>query len=116
MATRPRCGTRNGSPALPLPQSLTVDLGGRYDVSGVRYHPRQDGNLSGVITGYRVYGSPGGTTWTALASGTWPADAAVKTVELTTHAIRFVRLEAVTGSNNLAQVSELDVLGTPSGG
>jgi ABC-type sugar transport system ATPase subunit/O-glycosyl hydrolase len=104
------------SPALPLPQSLTVDLGGRYDVSGVRYHPRQDGNLSGVITGYRVYGSPGGTTWTALASGTWPADAAVKTVELTTHAIRFVRLEAVTGSNNLAQVSELDVLGTPSGG
>jgi endo-alpha-N-acetylgalactosaminidase len=69
-----------------------------------------------VITGYRVYASTDGQEWTRIASGAWPADASMKTVPLGAGDVRYLRLEAVSGSNRLAQVSELEVLGTSVGG
>jgi hypothetical protein len=69
-----------------------------------------------VITGYRVYASIDGQEWTRIASGAWPADASMKTVPLDAGDVRYLRLEAVSGPNRLAQVSELDVLGTSVGG
>src|SRR5262249_15545500 len=56
----------------PLPHSLVLDLGGQYQVDGVRYLPRQDGSPNGTIASYQFYGSANGSTWgTAVAAGTF---------------------------------------------
>jgi len=56
-----------------LPHMLTINLGGTLDVSALRYLPRQDANLNGVIGRYEVYTSPScaSLTWTRVASGNW---------------------------------------------
>jgi len=68
----------------PLPHSLVLDLGGQYQVDGLRYLPRQDGNPNGTIARYQFYVSDNGTTWgTAVAAGTFAADTTEKTVRFT---------------------------------
>src|SRR4030095_11881 len=77
----------------PLPHTLVLDLGGQYQVDGVRYLPRQDGDSNGTIAGYQFYVSADGTTWgTAVATGTFAADPTEKTVRFNAKAQRYVRL------------------------
>src|SRR5262249_24806130 len=66
----------------PLPHTLVLDLGGQYQVDGLRYLPRQDADSpNGTIAGYEFYVSPDGTTWgTTVAAGTLAADTTEKTV------------------------------------
>src|SRR5262244_2473868 len=99
----------------PLPHTLVLDLGGQYQVDGVRYLPRQDGTLNGTIAGYQFYVSADGTTWgTAVATGTFAADTTEKTVRFTAKAGRYVRLVAMSEINGNAWTSaaELNVFGT----
>ncbi|MDR0341992.1 MAG: discoidin domain-containing protein [Nocardiopsaceae bacterium] len=96
------------------PQSITFDLGGNYDVSGLLYLPRQDGNPNGTITGYNVYASPDGTTFTKVASGTWPDDATQKSASFTTGAVRYIRLEGVQAHNDNVSAAEINIIGTPA--
>src|SRR6266699_6783060 len=99
----------------PLPHTLVLDLGGQYQVDGLRYLPRQDGSPNGTIAGYEFYVSPDGTTWgTAVAAGTLAADTTEKTVRFTAKAGRYVRLVAVSEMNGQAWTSaaELNVFGT----
>src|SRR5712691_45650 len=68
----------------PLPHSLVLDLGARYQVDGFRYLPRQDGSPNGTIAGYQFYVSDDGVTWgTPAAAGTLAANTSEKTVRFT---------------------------------
>ncbi|MDQ6423637.1 discoidin domain-containing protein [Paenibacillus sp. LHD-117] len=87
------------SPATTLPQSITLNLGGSYNVTKLRYLPRQDGNPNGNITNYTIYVSTNGTTFTQVASGTWPDgwDFTEKSVTITGTGVSYVRLTATAG-------------------
>lgn len=91
----------------PLPQSITLALGGAYDLSELAYQPRLDGNLNGVITSYVVHVSADGEQFAPVASGSWAADATLKSARLDAPAARFVRLEATAGSGGFASAAEI---------
>jgi O-glycosyl hydrolase len=93
----------------PLPATLTLDLGGEWDVEGITYLPRQDGNGNGLITGYNVYVSSDGATFTKVAGGTWAGDALMKAVRWAPTRARYLRLEATAGTAGVASVATLDV-------
>ena len=102
------------SPYDALPREITLDLGRTYDVSGLRYLPRQDNNHNGVITSYTVSVGSDGTNFTQVTSGNWADDFTTKSADFTSQPARYVRLTAVTGHSGLASAAELDVLGTPT--
>jgi hypothetical protein len=104
------------SPYDPLPRSITLDLGMAYDVSGLRYVPRQDNNHNGVITSYAVSVSSDGTNFTQMAAGAWADDFATKAADFAAQPARYVRLTALAGHAGLASAAELEVVGTPGGG
>lgn len=83
-------------PYAPGPQSVTIDTGAVQPLSQLRYWPRQDSNSNGVITGYNVYVSTDGTTFTLVDSGTWAFDHTMKSAPLGVRA-RYVRLEVTEG-------------------
>src|SRR5215831_348097 len=98
----------------PLPHTLVLDLGGQYQVDGLRYLPRQDGNPNGTIAGYQFYVSSDGTTWgSAVAAGTFAADTTEKTVRFPATPGRYVRLVALSEINGQPWTSaaELNVFG-----
>lgn len=64
----------------PLPHTFTIDMGTAQAVRGLKYLPRQDGNPNGTIKAYSIDVSTNGTTWTPVASGTFAAGSAEKTV------------------------------------
>jgi large repetitive protein len=54
------------SPASPPPPHwIQIDLGSTLRVSGLRYLPRQDGTVNGIIARYRVTSSADGVNWSA---------------------------------------------------
>lgn len=97
------------SPAQPLPQSLTISLGGVYNVSKVRYRTRLDGNLNGTITSYKIYTSTDGVNFTPVATGNWPDDTSEKIVTFTPISASHLRLEAVAGHSGYAAINEINV-------
>lgn len=97
-----------------LPQSITIDQGVVKTVASLRYLPRQDSSTQGNITGYNVYVSTNGTTFTKVVDlGTWSSNASRKTANFTPVSARYVRLEAVTAQNAFANASEITLLETP---
>ena len=97
-----------------LPQSLTVDLGQvRPDVSVFNYVPRyipQVGeSADGAITMYAIETSTDGTTFTQATSGTWPADAKMKTASFGPVAARYVRLDALAVNGTNAAATEVAI-------
>lgn len=66
------------TPMVNLPQSLTLHLGGTFTINQISYTPRQDGTPNGNITGYNVYTSTNGTTFTKVKTGIWNNDSADK--------------------------------------
>lgn len=103
------------SPMAYLPQSITLNLGGTYNVTTIKYLPRQDGNQNGRITGYNVYTSTNGTSFTPVASGTWTNDASEKTASFTATSASYIRLEATSAGGGYASAAEINVL-TSGGG
>lgn len=97
------------SPPHPLPQSITLDLGGSYPTDGITYLPRQDGNHNGDITAYTVYASTDGQTFTPVASGTWTSDSSLKWVTWAPVTASYIRLEATSGFNGYASADEINV-------
>lgn len=96
------------------PQSITLDLGGSYDVTGLRYLPRQDGYINGIITSYNIYASQDGTSFTKISSGSWPLDASEKTATFDATGIHYIRLEGVQAGNNFVSAAEINILGSPT--
>ncbi|HZC27988.1 MAG TPA: discoidin domain-containing protein, partial [Actinopolymorphaceae bacterium] len=106
------CGTlwhTAWSPYAPPPQSITLDLGQGYQTTGLLYQPRQDGNPNGIVTDYQVLASADGVTYSEVASGSWPADAATKVATWPATAARFVRLVGVNGSGGYVSAAEINV-------
>ena len=93
----------------PLPQSITLRLGGTYQVSSLQYVPRQDGNSNGNITSYNVYASIDGTNFTKVAAGTWPNNSTRKTASFAPVSAAYIKLEATAGSGGWASASEISV-------
>lgn len=57
-----------------LPQDITYDLGYSHTVEGLRYIPRQDGNLTGHFQEFSVYTSDDGEEYKLLKKFTSTAD------------------------------------------
>jgi hypothetical protein len=96
-------------PLVALPQSITVSLGGSYNLSELRYLPRQDGSQNGIITSYNVYVSGDGTTFTLAATGSWAADTTEKSASLSAVNASYVRLEATATVGGYVAASEITV-------
>ena len=103
------------APLAPLPQSITVDLGSPRTVDGLVYLPRQDGGTSGIITGYTISISADGTTFTPVASGSWPADTSIRSASFPAVQARYVQLTATSSVSGYASADELDVSYLPGG-
>ena len=103
----------------PFPHQLTLRLASSYIVTGLRYLPRQDGSLYGIITAYAVYVSTDGVTWgTPVASGTWPGTSAQKEISFAGKEGRYVRLVATAAASTAkyrgtyTSAAEINLLGT----
>ena len=97
-----------------LPHDLQVNLGGLYQLMGLRYLPRQEVTSEGRVGQYKVYVSADGMTWgTAVASGTWANHGAAKEVTFAPVVGQFVRLQALSdlGGSTVTSVAELTLLG-----
>lgn len=97
------------APKDPLPQSITLDLGGVYDVTGLDYQTRADFKPDGIITGYRVLASADGAQFAEVASGVWDRDYYLKKIEFFAPGTRYLRLEATEGSGGVASAAEIRV-------
>jgi len=103
----------NWEPMAPPPHHLILDLKQSVRVSGVTYLPRQD-MTNGRIARYEIYISTDGENWgRPVAEGTWPNDAAPKTVRFDEpHNARFVKLVALSEVNDqpFASAAEVNVI------
>ncbi|MFC5452350.1 M60 family metallopeptidase [Paenibacillus aestuarii] len=97
----------------PLPQSITLNLGGSYNVSALEYLPRQDWGSNGIITAYNVYTSTDGVNFTKVTSGSWANDGLVKTATFAPTTASYVKLEATAGVGGYASAAEMNVYYTP---
>ncbi|MBP1962247.1 discoidin domain-containing protein [Paenibacillus aceris] len=98
-----------------LPQSITLNLGGTYDVNKIKVLPRQGGGINGIITAYNVYASTDGVQYTKVSSGTWAMGSEEKTAEFPATRASFIKLEATAGYNGWASAAEINVyrIGVP---
>jgi alpha-L-fucosidase len=100
---------------LPLPQSITVDLGGVWsNVSVLEYLPKQWDRhylTDGDITSYGISTSLDGITFTPVASGRWAGNITTKIAEWPERNAAFVRLEVHTGTGGYANISGLHIGG-----
>ena len=97
------------TPVAPLPQSITLALGGTFNVSKLRYLPRQDSNQNGIISVYNVYVSADGLNFVRVATGNWAIDASEKSATFTPVSAAYVRLEAAAGQAGFASAGEINI-------
>ncbi len=57
-------------------QRLTMELAEPATIDALRYLPRQDGNVNGTVTSYRIVYSDNGTDWHTASEGQWPSNGA----------------------------------------
>ncbi|HEY5957295.1 MAG TPA: discoidin domain-containing protein [Polyangiaceae bacterium] len=99
----------------PHPHEIQIDLGAVYDLTGMRYLPRQDKDDHGMVAGYQFYVSDDSSQWgTAVASGTFNSDRTAKVVSFAKKSGRYVRFVALSEINggDWTSVAELDLAGT----
>lgn len=101
-------------PKTGLPQSVTIDLGGMYMVKGIVYQPRHDIKIhkpeESYITKCNIYTGRDHKNFTKVASPAWIPGTSSKWVEWKPENIRYIKLEAVEGSNGKASIGELSVV------
>ena len=99
----------------PYPHEILIDLGATYNLTGMSYLPRQDGNPNGTVAKYEFYASSDSANWgTAVKTGTFASDATEKVVSFTSTAARYIRFRALSEIQGkaYAAVAELNVVGT----
>ena len=97
------------------PHEIVIDLGGTFNVSGLRYLPRQDGTENGMIADYEIYVSEDGSSWgNPVKTGSWEADIDRSDTEFSGHVGRYVKLVALSevNGNPWASAAEINILGT----
>ncbi|MCE5242567.1 MAG: discoidin domain-containing protein [Syntrophobacteraceae bacterium] len=106
--------TQYSPSSTPLPHEIQINLGTRYEISGFRYLPRQDGGVNGRIKDYRFYVSEDGVNWgNPVATGSFANTAAEKQVTTSTAIGQFVRLVALSEVNGgpWTSMAEINVVG-----
>ncbi|MFJ9380892.1 RICIN domain-containing protein [Streptomyces sp. NPDC101455] len=100
---------------LTLPHSITIDLGGVWsNVSTLEYLPKQwnrTESSAGDITGYTVFTSTDGATFTQVASGTWATGRATKVVEWAARNVGHVRIRVDSGTGGYANIGGVRIGG-----
>jgi hypothetical protein len=103
----------NWEPMAQPPHYLVLDLKQAVRVTGLTYLPRQD-MTNGRIARYQVYVSGDGENWgKPVAEGTWPNDAALKTVRFDEPCkARFVKLLALSevSGQSFTSVAEVSII------
>ncbi len=104
-----------GTP-VPLPHSITIDMGANNSIAGLSYLPRSDGSKNGNIGRYSISVSTDGITWSGpVATGAWADDTSEKTATFAEVNTRYVRLTALTEAGNRgpwSSAAEINVLGS----
>jgi hypothetical protein len=93
----------------PLPQSITLHLGGEYRIDEVRYLPRQDTGTNGIITKYQLLASTDGIHYHEVAGGSWAQDKTEKRIRFSPVDAAYIQLVAVEGVNGYASAAEINV-------
>ncbi|MBA2943074.1 discoidin domain-containing protein [Paenibacillus sp. CGMCC 1.16610] len=93
-----------------MPQAITLDLGGTYVISKLKYLPRQEVQMNGNITGYEISTSMDGVSFTPAVSGTWSDDSSEKIAEFAPVSSRYVKLTAIAGHGGYASAAEINVV------
>jgi F5/8 type C domain len=96
-------------PIAPLPQSITLNLGGTYSVNALHYLPRQDWYLHGTILSYKIYVSTNGSSFTLVTAGSWANDHTEKTAAFAPTKASSIRLEAIAGHLGFASAAEINI-------
>ncbi|MGW7169510.1 RICIN domain-containing protein [Streptomyces sp. NPDC054884] len=100
---------------LPLPQSITIDLGGVWsNVSTLEYLPKQwnrTNSTDGDITSYTILTSTDGVTFTQVATGTWAGNQKTKLVEWPNRNVGFVRIQVEAATGGYANISGVRIGG-----
>ncbi|WP_254395063.1 discoidin domain-containing protein [Streptomyces sp. AC512_CC834] len=106
--------TRWAGAAPDFPHHITLDLGKRYDVTGLQYVQRQN-SRNGRIKDCRIEVSDDGTTWTRVAEGSFTEALTPQNVEFDVQRGRYVRLTGLGShaGNAFAGAAELNVGGRP---
>jgi len=97
------------------PHEIQIDLGATYNLTGMSYLPRQDGNPIGTVAQYEFYASLDSANWgTAVKSGTFASDDTEKVVSFTSTTARYIRFRALSEMDGRVHtaVAELNVVGT----
>ncbi|KAL8685273.1 MAG: hypothetical protein Q9224_005883, partial [Gallowayella concinna] len=93
--------TKSVKGASEYPHFFKIDMQASYAVRGLSYLPRQTpGNQQGNIGQHLIEVSIDGTSWTAVARGTWEDDSRMKTSNWRAVMGRFLRLTALTEAGN----------------
>ncbi|NUT93063.1 MAG: alpha-L-fucosidase [Saccharothrix sp.] len=100
---------------LPLPQSITIDLGGVWsNVSTLEYLPKQwnrTNSTDGDITSYTILTSTDGVTFTQVAAGTWAGNGKYKVVEWPNRNVGFVRIRVDAATGGYANIGGVRIGG-----
>jgi galactose oxidase len=100
-----------------LPQSITIDMRGAQEISGLTYEPRQGTRQTGAIGQFAISVSSDGIHFGApIASGTWADTASVKKIgfaPVTTRMVRLTALSTASGTGSYVAAAEINLQGTP---
>ena len=100
---------------LPLPQTITIDLGGVWsNISTLEYLPKQwnrTNTTDGDITACTISTSTDGTTFTQVATASWAGDRTTKLVEWPARNAAFVRIQVTVGTGGYANIGNLRIGG-----
>lgn len=101
--------------SLPLPQTITIDLGGVWsNISTLEYLPKQwnrTDTTDGDITSYTIHTSTDGVAFTRAATGTWAGDRTLKLAEWAARDAGFLRITVERATGDYANIGNLRIGG-----
>ncbi|TPE20672.1 alpha-N-acetylglucosaminidase TIM-barrel domain-containing protein [Clostridium perfringens] len=100
------------SPVEELPQSITLELGGSYEINKFTYLPRS-GAKNGNITKYELHVSEDGNDFRKISEGNWDDSGSLKTLKFNSTKATHVKLVALEGVGGFASAAELNVFAIP---
>lgn len=92
---------------------ITLDLGGSYLVSGLKYLPRKGGG-NGTITKYQIEVSMDGQTFYSCGKGSWEANGNQKTAgfDYGPFLAKYVKLRSLEADHGDASAAEIRIIGS----
>ena len=82
---------------------LIFELKEETEITGLRYLPRQDSSVNGIVTGYEISVSTDGIHYTKAAEGSWEQDSAWKLAAFEApQAARYVKFSVTQAGTNQA--------------